>query len=111
MEQIIIIVILTLLLVVCICRSMSMPKRKMYWFYSKTCGHCTRMEPAWEKFAAMCPAYIDVQKINTAENQQMAQDYGVNGVPYVVKEEAGRRDVYEGDRTAQDLYNFATVTL
>lgn len=110
MFEIICVVVLLLILTGCACRFL-MPSHTIYWFYSKTCGHCIRMESDWEKFTTMCPANIKVEKINIVENQPMARAYGVNGVPYIVREEYGRRYVYEGDRTAQDLYNFATATL
>lgn len=113
MQQIIMFaVVLILVIMYCVYRSMpTKPHRKIYWFFRKGCGHCTRMESAWEKFAKMCPAYIDIEKINTSENQTMADDYGVDGVPYIVKVEGNMRTVYTGDRSAEDLYSFATITL
>jgi thiol-disulfide isomerase/thioredoxin len=86
------------------------PKSTIMWFYSENCGHCTRMDPAWKQFVAMAPNHLTIKKIDIEENQQMAMDYGVNGVPFVVKECDGKRSVYGGDRSAMDIYKFATAT-
>lgn len=88
----------------------SSPDVTIMWFYRDTCGHCTRMAPAWKEFANQCPSDIVLRKINTEEYPQMAKDYGVDGVPYIVKEYSNKqRVVYQGDRSAKDLYTFATT--
>lgn len=107
----IVLVIIILMYMLYVCMPASAPKPTILWFFSETCGHCTRMEPAWREFAKKCPAYIELKKINTAENQQMAREYGVSGVPYIVKVIGVTKTVYEGNRSAQDLYDFATATL
>jgi thiol-disulfide isomerase/thioredoxin len=76
------------------------------WFYRPGCGFCTRMEPAWAEFASMVPANINIRKINTLENREMADDFGVSGVPFIVKVTDNDRQIYEGDRSAQDLLRF-----
>ena len=50
---------------------------------------------------------IEVKKIDSTENTDMASDFNVVGVPYIVRVQGIRRYVYNGDRSAEDLLRFA----
>ena len=111
-SQIIAIVLLILIIVSWyMWRMYSKNKAKIIWFYSESCIHCTNMQPAWDQFVAMKPAGVSIMKVNTATNQAMSKDYGVDGVPYIVLEINGKRKVYNGDRSAADLYKFSMTKI
>lgn len=82
-------------------------KDKIIWFYSPGCGYCTNMENDWAIFKSRAPSNFVLEKINTTKNQKMADDFGVEGVPHIVKIKNGKRTVYSGDRSAKDLLKFA----
>jgi len=79
------------------------------WFYRDGCGWCHKMQADWDKFSQMVADNpdISIHKINTEKNQKMAEDYGVSGVPHIVKVCKGKRIVYSGSRSADDLKLFA----
>ncbi len=49
-------------------------------FYSKTCGPCATMKPVLESFARHNPN-TRIYRINATENPELAQQFGVRGVP------------------------------
>lgn len=107
--KIIIIVLLVLVILYLTKASWAPTKDKVtvMWFYSESCGHCTNMSGAWDEFVGMKPEGVELKKINTATNQALSQEYRVDGVPFIVREINGERIVYQGDRSAKDLYKFA----
>ena len=78
-------------------------------FHSPNCGHCNKMAPAWKELESMVGSNVKIKKIDTAENPQLAEYFGVQGVPHIVKTEGAKQSIYRGDRTAKDLYNFAVT--
>ena len=48
-------------------------------FYADWCGPCQMLEPVVEKLAAETPA--TVAKVDVDENQALAQQHGVRGIP------------------------------
>jgi thiol-disulfide isomerase/thioredoxin len=108
--KIIIIVLLVLVILHLTKASWAPTKDKVtvMWFYSDSCSHCTNMKGAWDEFVGMKPAGVELKKIDTATNQALSQEYKVDGVPFIVREINGNRTVYQGDRSAKDLYKFAT---
>lgn len=76
------------------------------WFYRPGCGWCDKMNPEWERFEKMAPSNLTLKKINTAEEQEMAEDFGVQGVPFIVKVVDGKRKVFQGERSAENFMRF-----
>jgi thiol-disulfide isomerase/thioredoxin len=87
------------------------PKAKVtvFLFYRNGCGWCDKIKPEWQRFTKMHSGSneVEVRAINSEENQQMANDYGVSGVPHIVRECNGVRTIYQGDRSAESLYKFS----
>ena len=79
----------------------------MIWFYRPGCGHCQHMEGEWDKFVDSSPSNVETQKINTIENQQMARNFEVYGVPHIVKIVNGKREVFDDYRNADNFLRFA----
>ena len=87
----------------------SKPKTKVLLFYRDGCGWCERLKPEWHRFGKMHSKSTDVEirAINSEENVEMANEYGVSGVPHIVKVCNGVITVYQGDRSAESLYKFS----
>lgn len=108
------VIIITLVVLIVICTSSYCDcnvDERVIWFYRDGCGFCTKMIEEWDRFVLMRPKYILVEKINTADpaNQEMVEDYGVVGVPHIVKVKDGRRYVYNGPRIAESLLSWAIM--
>ncbi len=88
--------------------------KKVIWFYRPDCGYCRQMEPEWEKFQFRAKFTIfppiEVKKININEerNFDIAQNYGVNSVPFIVKlENDGVRNIYGDERISDNIFKWA----
>lgn len=81
----------------------------MTLFYSPHCGHCIRLKPEWDKFTNMVCSSVKIRQFNIRDpkNKRLAMEYGIKGVPHIVKEKYGKRVVYKGPRKAQDIFQFA----
>ncbi len=53
-------------------------------FYSTTCGPCHMMHPVLERLAARRAGEIVVVRINVEYHQDLAREFGVQGVPTFV---------------------------
>lgn len=102
---IIIVILLIAILQIFLCSTKT--KQMIIFFYKDGCIHCKNIKPEWEKFTKMVSSDISIRKINTEENPSLAANFGVSGVPFIVKVNGLRRLEYRGDRTANDLLNFS----
>ncbi len=50
-------------------------------FWAPWCGPCKMVAPTLEKLAKEFPGKLLVAKVNTDENPEWAQKYGVQGIP------------------------------
>jgi thioredoxin 1 len=50
-------------------------------FWAPWCGPCKMVAPALEKLAKEYPDKLLIAKVNTDENPEWAQKYGVQGIP------------------------------
>jgi thiol-disulfide isomerase/thioredoxin len=78
------------------------------WFYRPGCGWCERMESEWDDFVSKAPNNININRVNIIENQQMAQDFQVEGVPHIVKIVNGSRHVFNEERTCDNFLRFVS---
>lgn len=74
-------------------------------FYSTTCGPCHMMHPVVERLAARRAGEIVVVRINVEYHQDLAREFGVQGVPtFVVVHKGAERGRQVG---AADESSFA----
>ena len=81
--------------------------------FSKGCGHCHAMEPAWNELKSRLSQEkcdgglleIDSQVVPHINNQEIRQK--INGYPTIMIIKRGRpTHEYSGDRSVEDMYNF-----
>ncbi len=83
---------------------------KLYNFNTSWCGYSVRFQEEWNKFANeiskknnLYPVKVYDIKCDNAANESMCRDYEIPGYPTVVIEKNGKKEVYDGPRTADAL--------
>ena len=77
----------------------------VYWFHRPGCPHCVNMKDAWYNLKQQMPNH-NLVSIDTSlpQNQALANKFGVNGVPHIVKVDSnGNKSVYKGNRSTADM--------
>lgn len=84
---------------------------KVYRFTNPACNACIASQSEWDKFASSCyfklikPIEIDTLKLESAK---LMNNFGVKSTPTIYKlYPDGRRFLYSGDRSSEDLLNFS----
>ena len=75
-------------------------------FYADWCGPCKRMEPILVKVSQEFAGKVKVVKVNSDDNQQVALNYQVRGLPTLILFRGGKEvDRKLGLQSEQDLKN------
>lgn len=77
-------------------------------FYAPWCGHCKRLTPTWDKVAAELKGKVNIAKVDVTQNQKLGSRFGVRGFPTLIFFHNGQLYRYSGQRTKEDLVQFAT---
>ncbi len=73
-------------------------------FYADWCGPCQVIKPILEEIAEDYDDRIDVRKVDVDENQSLAQQYGVRGIPTLLLFSDGEtRETVVGLRSKSQL--------
>jgi len=89
----------------------------IYRFHRPTCRYCVQSQPAWEAFKATMKSAdpentIKIKDVNLdygRESAKLAEKYNVKSVPTVLKVTSDRVEKYDGPRTVEGFYSFATT--
>jgi len=78
-------------------------------FWSDGCGHCKVVKPVWDQLTTKYQDHpsIKLDDINCAQNQEIAAQYQIEGVPTIMKFcGQSQPKLYNGDRSQADLESF-----
>ncbi|XP_019875387.1 protein disulfide-isomerase TMX3 isoform X2 [Aethina tumida] len=82
-----------------------------YWlvkFYAPWCGHCKRLEPIWLNVAqTLYRTNIRVGKIDCTRFPTIANEFAISGYPTIKFIKPNDDITYNGDKTKEDIINFA----
>lgn len=78
-------------------------------FFAPWCGHCKRLAPTWEQFAADSKdAAYTVAEVDCTAQRELCQKYGVNGYPTILYVATGAKpSEFNGPRTKEALQKWA----
>ncbi|XP_068693616.1 protein disulfide-isomerase TMX3-like isoform X2 [Montipora foliosa] len=77
-------------------------------FYAPWCGYCKKLEPVWMEVGRhLHGSTIRVAKLDATRFSGVSRDFGVRGFPTIKFVKGKRVITYEGDRTVQDIIQFA----
>lgn len=91
-------------------------KPKIALFFAPWCGHCkTFMNNGWKQFVDFhqknLTSILDVVTLSCEENNELCKEIGVRGYPTVILFANGKKIVYDGDRTLEDILYFLSANL
>ncbi|KAI8374327.1 thioredoxin-like protein [Radiomyces spectabilis] len=76
-------------------------------FFAPWCGHCRALAPEYEKAATELKAKdIPIAKVDCTENQDLCQEYEVQGYPTLKVFRKGETADYQGPRKADGIVNY-----
>nr|CAD7570484.1 unnamed protein product [Timema californicum] len=78
-------------------------------FYAPWCGHCKRLEPVWAHVAQnLHNTNIRVGRVDCTRFTSLATEFSVSGFPTIMFLKGDSRHSFKGDRTLEEIVNFAT---
>ena len=78
------------------------------FYHMEGCGWCKKAEPEWEKCTKMAPSKnVKTAKVSSDEiSRDDMQKLGINGFPTFVVTYGNKDIKYDGDRTADAMFNY-----
>ena len=81
-------------------------------FWAPWCGPCKAMAPAYEKAAQVMESRVKFAKVNTDEEQQIAQQFDIRSIPTMILFKDGQEVArHSGAMMAGDLETWVTDRL
>lgn len=86
-------------------------KETVIWFHRPSCPHCVRMQGEWNKFVKHAKQElidVEIKDVNIEKDPETADKFQIESVPFILKiKSCGKQMVYDGDRSAKTLMDFA----
>jgi thioredoxin 2 len=70
---------------------LSWPGAVLVEFWSTTCVYCRMLSPVLDQIATEKAGILKIVKINTDSNQQMVFDFSIQGTPYLILYQGGKK--------------------
>ncbi len=88
----------------------------LHYFYSPNCGWCRQFAPTWNQVAQRVRNLqgVSTKSVNaegTENDKNLAFYYNVKQYPTIILQTPTKYVEYNGNRTADDLYNFVTANM
>ena len=77
-------------------------------FVSPHCGFCHALKPTWDELSERLVGNVRAATVDATVDIELAARFGVNGYPTILLLADGRVYEYDGERTADDLLEFAS---
>jgi len=77
-------------------------------YHMKTCGHCIKMRPEWEKIEKMAKDGVLNFTVRSHEASEPGVPSFIEGYPTIVLHNNMFTNVYSGGRTADEIIKWAT---
>ncbi|CAM9896780.1 unnamed protein product, partial [Hapterophycus canaliculatus] len=75
-------------------------------FYAPWCGHCRKLEPAWNALAEKLGGQVNVGKVDVTGNKALGKRFGIKGFPTLMFFSHGKMSKYAGPRKLENLVDF-----
>jgi len=83
-------------------------KNVMVKFFAPWCGHCVRMQPAYEELSNKVGDDVVIAELDATQHQAVSSKYGVRGFPtiklFTKSDKSGKP--YQGARDANSMKSF-----
>ncbi|EZG66962.1 thioredoxin domain protein [Gregarina niphandrodes] len=76
-------------------------------FYAPWCGHCRRMETAWNELADALTNEVNVASVDATKNKMLAERFKIAGYPTLIYFKDEKMYRHSGPRTLEALEQFA----
>tara|TARA_B100001123_G_C15066503_1_gene929841 strand:- start:103 stop:486 length:384 start_codon:yes stop_codon:yes gene_type:complete len=81
---------------------------KLINFFASFCPHSRRFRETWDEVTPQLNAAgIETQLVDCDNDKDTCRQYEVPHFPYMIKQSNGQTEVYNGNRTAEDVMSFA----
>jgi len=80
-------------------------------FFAPWCGHCKALAPEWEKAATALKGKVPIAKVDCTEEQNLCQQFGVQGYPTLKLFRQGEPTPLEVTRKAEPIISFLSAEL
>jgi protein disulfide-isomerase-like protein len=83
--------------------------KNLVLYFAPWCGHCKTLKPEWAKLEKEGIKGVTISSVNADEEKEKVEEAGVEGFPTIILYNKGKKEVYNGPRTAEDISKWASA--